>query len=65
MQVIIKEWPNKTASLISESGQLIWTFSTVQEARQACSDWHNLVDCEPVFVHEAPGNDPDPLPSAA
>jgi len=58
MQVIIREWPNKTASIMSENGQVIWTFSTVREARQACSDWHNLVDCEPVFVSEV-------LPSAA
>jgi len=65
MQVIIKEWPNKTASIMSESGQVIWTFSTVREARQACSDWHNLVDCEPVFVSEEPASAPGPLPSAA
>ena len=65
MQVIIKEWPNKTASIMSENGQLIWTFSTVHEARQACSDWHNLVDCEPVFVSENAIDAPDSLPSAA
>lgn len=65
MQVIIKEWPNRTASIISAAGQLIWTFSTVAQARQACSDWHNLVDCEPVIVSEEPRNPPDPLPSAA
>lgn len=65
MQVIIKEWPNKTASLISASGQLIWTFSSVQEARQACSDWHHLVDCEPVFVSESQDPAADALCSAA
>jgi hypothetical protein len=65
MQVIIKEWPNRTASIITENGQVIWTFSTVREARQACSAWHNLVDCEPVFVTEDPTDGPGPLPSAA
>ncbi len=65
MHVIIKQWPNKTATIMSENGQVIWTFSSVSEARLACSDWHNLVDCEPVFVTEGPNDAPGPLPSAA
>jgi hypothetical protein len=65
MQVIIKEWPDRSASIISANGQLIWTFSSVQAARQACSDWHNLVDCEPVFVIGELPDAPGPLPSAA
>lgn len=65
MQVIIKEWRNKTASIISATGQLIWTFSTTEEARRACRDWHNLSDCEPVIVSEDPQDPTDPLPDAA
>ena len=65
MQVIIREWPNRSASIMTEAGQVIWTFSSVLEARQACSDWHNLVDCEPVFVTEDPIGPSDPLASAA
>ena len=52
MRVIIKQWPNRTATIMSESGQLIWTFSSTDEARRACRDWHNLVDSEPVHVYE-------------
>jgi hypothetical protein len=63
MRVIIRQWPNKAASIMSENGQLIWTFSSTCEARQACIDWHNLVDGEPVLVEE---EDPtDPVTSAA
>ena len=65
MQVIIREWPSRSASIMTEAGQVIWTFSSVFAARRACSDWHNLVDCEPVFVTEDPIGAPDPLASAA
>lgn len=65
MQVIIKEWPNRTASIISANGQLIWTFSTLAEARRACSDWHYLVDFEPVIVSEDSLDAQDPLPDVA
>lgn len=65
MRVFIKEWPNKTATIMSENGQVIWTFSTAAQARQACRAWHNLVDCEPVLVYEYPSDSPDLLPSAA
>ena len=50
MRVYIKEWPNRTATIISDTGQVIWTFSSTDEARRACSDWHQLVDGEPVLV---------------
>ena len=40
MNVYIKEWPNKTATILTANGQVIWTFSSVAEARQVCADWH-------------------------
>jgi len=43
MNVYIKEWPNKTATILTANGQVIWTFSSVAEARQVCSDWHSIV----------------------
>ncbi|MGB5715527.1 MAG: hypothetical protein WBN81_00340 [Gammaproteobacteria bacterium] len=43
MNVYIKEWPNKTATILTANGQVIWTFSTVAEARQVCLDWHSIV----------------------
>lgn len=52
MRIYIKEWPNRTATIMSANGQVIWTFSSTDEARQACSEWHNLVDGEPVIVSE-------------
>ena len=38
MRIYIKEWPNKTASIITAEGQVIWTFSSSETARQACRE---------------------------
>jgi len=43
MNVYIKEWSNKTATILTANGQVIWTFSSVAEARQVCADWHGIV----------------------
>ena len=51
MRVYIKEWPDMTATIISESGQVIWTFSSIEDARQACDEWHNIVAGESAMVH--------------
>ena len=50
---------------MSHNGQVIWTFSSVEEARQACIDWHNLVDDEPVIIDEEDCSPTGPIPSAA
>lgn len=43
MKVYIQEWRNNTASLLTANGQVIWTFSTTAEARQACEQWHSII----------------------
>jgi hypothetical protein len=43
MRVFIKEWPNKTATILTANGQVVWTFSSAAEARQACHDWRSSV----------------------
>ena len=40
MNFYIKEWPDNTASLLTDDGQTIWTFSSVDEAKSACEDLH-------------------------
>lgn len=62
MRVFIRQWPGNTATIMGENGEVIWTFSSLDEARKACNDWHNLVDSEPVFIHDEPD---DRVPSAA
>jgi len=52
MRIYIKEWPNRTATVMSENGQVIWTFSNTTEARRACLDWHGLIDEELVILCE-------------
>lgn len=39
MKFFIKRWPDDTATLMTESGQVIWTFSNMQEAIQGCTEW--------------------------
>lgn len=39
MTILIKQWRNKTASLMLESGEMLWTFSSVAEAEKACQHW--------------------------
>jgi hypothetical protein len=39
MRFFIKEWPNKTATLLAENGTVLWTFSNAQEAEKVAKDW--------------------------
>ena len=43
MKVYIKEWADKTASILTGNGQVVWTFSSAAAARQACTDWHSII----------------------
>ncbi len=42
MYCLIKEWPNKMATLMTEDGVVLWTFSDVDEARRVWQDWCSL-----------------------
>lgn len=42
MAFFIKEWPNKTATLMADNGAVLWSFSSVEEAQQVCREWYNL-----------------------
>jgi len=42
MRVFIKEWPNKTATLLTETGKVVWTFSNIEAARTACREWYSI-----------------------
>lgn len=42
MQCVIKEWPNKMATLMTEDGVVLWTFNNVEEARKVWQDWCSL-----------------------
>ena len=43
MRVLVKEWPNKTATLLTENGQVIWTFDSVALAKSACREWFSTL----------------------
>lgn len=50
MMVLIKEWPNKTATILTENGQVLWTFSNVAAARTACREWQGINTDEAVQI---------------
>jgi hypothetical protein len=57
MRIYIKEWPNRTASIITADGQVIWTFSSSESARQACREWHNLLSPDDLECYDAASSD--------
>ncbi len=40
MIFFIKEWPNRTATLMADNGTVLWTFHSVAEARKVCEEWY-------------------------
>lgn len=42
MTFYIKAWPDNTATLMTEIGQILWTFPSVEEAAQACQEWYDI-----------------------
>jgi hypothetical protein len=42
MLFFIREWPNKTATLMTENGVVLWTFASVKEAENVCEEWYRV-----------------------
>lgn len=38
MNFYIKEWPDNTATLMTERGHVVWIFSSIEEAREAAEN---------------------------
>jgi hypothetical protein len=57
MRIYIKEWPNKTASIITAEGQVIWTFSCSETARQACREWRSLMSPNDIECYDSASAD--------
>lgn len=38
MNYYIKKWPQNTATVFDENGEVIWTFTSVEEAARACTE---------------------------
>lgn len=39
MQIYVKEWPNRAATLYSEAGEELWTFPSLDSALALCREW--------------------------
>jgi hypothetical protein len=44
MSLYIKEWPDNTATLMTERGHVIWIFPSVEEAEAAAEDCDEIVE---------------------
>ena len=44
MKFIIKEWPDQSATLMTENGYSLATFNTLNEAQRACEEWHKTYE---------------------
>ncbi|MFQ5488743.1 MAG: hypothetical protein ACE5ET_09915 [Gammaproteobacteria bacterium] len=42
MTFYIKAWPDNSATLMTELGQILWTFPTLDDALNACRDWYSM-----------------------
>ena len=65
MGFFIKEWPNKTATLMADTGAVLWTFQNLDEALHVCREWYNLqAKNNPVFEELRDDGLMDPLVSS-
>ncbi|MHB8534108.1 MAG: hypothetical protein ACYDBW_01525 [Sulfuricaulis sp.] len=39
MKFFIKSWPDETATLMTQTGRVIWTFSSMRDAIDGCAEW--------------------------
>jgi hypothetical protein len=44
MSFYIKEWPDNTATLMTERGHVIWIFPSVEEAEDAVEDCDEIAE---------------------
>lgn len=43
MNFYIKEWPDDTATLMTERGRVVWIFPSVEEAAAAAQNWDEIM----------------------
>lgn len=44
MNFYIKTWPDDTATLMTDNGQVLWSFHSLDDAVTVCREWYNLND---------------------
>lgn len=49
MRFFIKEWPNKSATLLAENGAVLWTFANAAEAEKVCQNWSRVQKDNPGY----------------
>ncbi len=50
MRFYIKEWADKSASIITAHGQRLFTFSSVESALIACARSYNITDAQVIYA---------------
>lgn len=51
MNFYIKTWPDDTATLMTDNGQVLWSFHSLNDAVSACREWYNLNDIKTDHTH--------------
>jgi len=49
MRFFIKEWPNKSATLMAENGTVLWTFANAEAAEKVCKNWSQVQKDNPGY----------------
>lgn len=57
MEFIIKEWPDKSATLMTENGYNLATFNSLGEARQVYEEWRKSQQAREFKRQDAPMTD--------
>jgi hypothetical protein len=42
MNFYIKTWPDDTATLMTDNGQVLWSFHSLDDAVAACHEWYAM-----------------------
>ena len=61
MNFYIKEWPDHTATLMTDIGQVLWKFPSVAEARLMCEEYYRIDEVEVEYredIGQAAGQQP-------
>jgi hypothetical protein len=61
MNFYIKEWANHTATLMTDNGQVLWTFPSKRDAYEVCREYYAVQFGEDIDL-QSEATDQAPIP---
>jgi hypothetical protein len=52
MSFYIKEWPDNTATLMTEGGRVVWIFPSVEEAEEAAENCGEIANAKKIKLEK-------------